>query len=98
MEDIPIANKSINFMVTRTEASQLHLLCVLDFFSITVPPFDGYIGVCVCIHKHIEGAIAVKLGQKRHRCCYLTVQSLDFGLNLLFRFFWWRRCCVTVHM
>ena len=54
-----VANESANAVVISAEATQLHLLGVLDFFSIAVSPFHGYFRIRICVNQNIEGAISV---------------------------------------
>lgn len=55
----PIAHQSFHPVVIRTKASQLHFLAVLDFFGITVSPFDWDLRICIRINENIEGAVPV---------------------------------------
>lgn len=49
-------------MIACAEAPQLHLFAILDFLGVAVTPFEGDFGICVCIDKYVECAVAVKHG------------------------------------
>lgn len=80
---LPVANESIDPVVTRTETPQLHFLAVLDLLCITITPFHRYIGIRVCVHKNIESTITVQLGKERHRGGNLAKDGLNLILDLL---------------
>lgn len=72
-------------MVRRAEPAQLHPLPVLDLLGVRVPPFDRHIRVGVGVHEHVEGAVAVELGQERHGRGDLAEDGGDLGLDLCLR-------------
>lgn len=51
-------------MVVGAEASELHLLCVLDFFGVAVAPFYGDLGVGIGVYQNVECAVAIQDGQE----------------------------------
>lgn len=69
-------------MVVGTEASELHLLCVLDLFGVAVAPFHGDLGVGIGVYQDVECAVAIQDGQECDRCGDLAEDSLDFVLDL----------------
>lgn len=72
-------------MIVRRETPELHFFAILDFFRVTITPFDRHVTVGVGVHKYIEGTIAVKHRQERHTSGDLAEYGLDFFLDLLFR-------------
>lgn len=73
-------------MIVGAEASELHLLCVLDFFGVAVAPLHGDLGVGVSVHQDVECAVAIQDWQECDRCGDLAEDSLDFVLDLFFGF------------
>ena len=75
-------------MIASAEASELHLLAILDFLCIAVAPFEWDIGVGISIDKNVECAVSVEHWQKSHRGRDLPEDGLDlcldFRLGLLF--------------
>ena len=69
-------------MVIRAEAAQLDALAVLDLLGVAVPPLDGHLAVGVGVDQHVEGAVAVELGQKGHAGGDLAEDGGDLGLDL----------------
>jgi hypothetical protein len=49
-------------MVACAEAPQLHLLAILDFFGITVTPFERHFRVGISIDKNVKGTVPVQHG------------------------------------
>lgn len=56
-----IADESFHSMITRAEASQLHLFAIDDFLGVGIAPFDRHIAVGICVHENIESAVALQL-------------------------------------
>lgn len=71
-------------MIVRAEASQLHLLGVLDFLGVTVSPFHGHFGVGVGVDQHVESAIAIQHRKECNGSGNLAEDCLDFFLDFLF--------------
>jgi len=74
-------------MITRTKASKLHFLPILDLLCITISPLHRNIRVRICVNEHIEGTITVKLWEEGYRGGDLSEYRLDFVLDLLFSLF-----------
>lgn len=84
----PVANKSIDSMITRTEASQLHFLAILNLLCIAISPFHWHFRVSVRVDQDIECAVSgIELREKSHRSCDLAENGLDLELNFFFCLF-----------
>ncbi len=83
---ILIANQRLHPMIARAETSKLHLLAVFDLLGIAISPFQGYLGLGICINEDIEGTIPIQHGQERDGCGDLSKDGLNLALNLLFSF------------
>ena len=84
----PVAHQSIDLVIARAEAPELHLLGILNLLRIAVTPFHRHLGVGVCVYEHVEGAVALELRQEGNRSRDLPEDGLYLVLNLLLRLFW----------
>jgi len=72
-------------MIARAEASQLHLLAILDLLRVTVPPLKRHIRVRVGIDQHVKRAIPVQNWKESDRRRDLAKDGLDLFLDLCIR-------------
>jgi hypothetical protein len=76
-------------VVVGAEASQLHLLGVLDLLGITVAPFHRHVRVSIGVDEDVEGAISIENGEEGDGGGNLAENGLDLFLNFLFGFLNW---------
>src|SRR5271170_5812998 len=62
----PVADHSVDAVITRTETPQLHFFSVLDLLRITVPPLDRHVRVSIGIYQDINCAIPIQHWKERH--------------------------------
>lgn len=48
-DHLPVADECIDFVITRTEASELYFLTPFDLLGVTITPLNWNIRVCVSI-------------------------------------------------
>lgn len=74
-------------MIRCAEPSQLHPLPVLNLLGIRISPLDGHLAVGVGVDEHVEGAVAVELGEECDARGDLAEDGGDFGLDFLLGLF-----------
>lgn len=79
-----VADKRSNTVIVCAEASQLDLLRIRDFLGVAVAPFHGHFRVRIGVDKNIECVFSIQDGEESDRGDYLTEDSLDLFLYLLF--------------
>ncbi len=72
-------------MACCAKPAELYPLSILDLLRVTVAPFDGHFAIGVGVDEHIEGAVAVELGEKGYGGRDLSENRCDLGLDLRFR-------------
>jgi hypothetical protein len=93
----PIANQSINLMITGTKTPQLHLLPILNLLRITVSPLHRYLTIRICIYQYIKSTVSIEFGEKCYGSSDLAEDGLDLGLDFCFGFLLGRSGrCVTI--
>lgn len=73
-------------MIICAEASQLHFLGVLDFFGVTVAPFDRHFGVRIGVYQDVEGAVTIQDRKKSDGGGDLAENRLNLVLDFFFGF------------
>lgn len=76
-------------MIASAEASELHLLAILDLLRIAVAPFEWDIRVGVSIDKNVECAVSVEHWQESHGGRDLSENGLNLRLNFRLGLLFW---------
>ena len=82
----PVAHQGVDAVTRRAEPPELDALAVLDLLGVRVAPLDGDVGVGVGVDEHVEGAVALQLGQEGDAGGDLAEDGGDLGLDLRFGF------------